>query len=311
MNSRASTEVRKSPQSVKSLENLRQRVERLLSPNARRRISPAQIQLDLLDTFRPEESISSPTKNIGEFLGFLADSLPDGDVYLFGGVLRDLALLGARGFSSDVDLVVEGDWLECVRYLDHLRARRNKFGGYRLKISGWDVDIWNARETWAIRQGLVDYESILSLTSTTVLNWDAILMNWKTKNFVCRHDYLEQVQSRTLDIVLESNPDPLGMNVRVLRHLCSKDAKSLTSRAIVYLADSTAEFSLQELLNREVRSYGRSIIEPQVYRFFANIKANEMLDLRERIEISEETTRREFGALPEIELTSSMCRGRG
>jgi hypothetical protein len=261
--------------------------------------------LGLTDTFRPEESIVSPTTNIVHFLDFLTDSMPDGDVYLFGGLLRDLALLGARGFNSDVDLVVEGNWLECIQYLEHMRAHRNKFGGYRLKVGEWDVDVWNARETWAIRQGLVKYAGIQSLTETTVLNWDAILMNWRTKNFVHKDNYLDQIQSRVLDIVLEQNPDPKGMAVRVFRHLCLKDAASLTSKAIIYLANSTALFSLQDLFEREIKSYGKSVIEPLLYKFCAHLKANEGLDMTQRITVAGEHTRRELGVIPQLDLNAS------
>lgn len=287
---------------VKSLDNLRQRLERLLSPSAKERRTSRQIPLDLQHTFRPEELITRPTASIIEFLDFLTDSLPDGELYLFGGVLRDLALVGARGFSSDIDLVVEGDWAECTKYLDRIGAQRNKFGGYRTEIGGWEIDIWNAKETWAIREGLVEYKSILSLTETTVLNWDAILMNWRTKSFVCKHDYLEQTQARVLDIVLEKNPDPEGMAVRVFRHLCAKDAKSLTPRAVAYLADCTSSFSFQELAARELKSYGKSIISPAFYRFCIHLKENERLDMGRRIDLAGRLTKNELGAIPQFEL---------
>ncbi len=130
---------------------------------------------------------------IAEFLDFITAALPDGDVYLFGGVLRDLALLGNKGFDSDIDLVVEGNWHDCARYLESYGAAKNKFGGFRLSVDGWPIDIWNARETWAIKQGLVEYRSIFSLTETTVLNWDAILMNWRTRLFIHRPNYLERL----------------------------------------------------------------------------------------------------------------------
>jgi hypothetical protein len=177
------------------------------------------------------------------FLIFSSRPLPEGDVYLFGGVLRDLALLGGRGFNSDIDVVVEGDWASCTRYLDHLGARRNKFGGYRLEVATWKVDIWNARETWAISHGLVQYNGIAALTKTTVLNWDAVF------NETGGHEHLSFVTIILmtsgighLDVVLEQNPNPAGMAMRVFRHLCLKEALSITPKAITYLANCTALF---------------------------------------------------------------------
>ncbi len=73
------------------------------------------------------------------------------------------------------------------------------------------------------KQGFTPYIRIASLTETTVLNWDAILMNWRTGAFVCREGYLEDLRERRFDVVLVTNPNPLGMTVRVFRHLCSKE----------------------------------------------------------------------------------------
>lgn len=278
--------------------NLRKRVERLLSQGPRRLEIEHQLGLDLNDTFRDEEVIKLPTRSITEFLDFLTDSLPEGDVYLFGGVLRDLALLGGRGFNSDIDVVVEGDWGSCTKYLEHLGARRNKFGGYRLEVALWKVDIWNAKETWAISRGLVQYRGIASLTETTVLNWDAILMNWRTKAFILRDNYLDHIKERHLDIVLEQNPNPAGMAMRVFRHLCLKEALSISHRAITYLANCTAFFSLEDLSDREIRSYGKSVINPAMYRYFQHIKTNEHLEMGERLKVSGELTRMDTGELP-------------
>lgn len=283
---------------VTSVENLRGRVARLLLQPSKRSTPNRQLALDLPDGFRQEDSISLPTKSIASFLDFLTDALPDGDAYLFGGVLRDLALLGGRGFDSDIDVVVEGDWSSCTRYLDHLGAHRNKFGGYRLEVATWKVDVWSAKETWAIRQGLVKYRGIASLTETTVLNWDAILMNWRTRAFIFRQGYFDEIQARILDIVLEQNPDPEGMVVRVFRHLCLKDAKSVTSKALIFLADATATYSLQVLTEREVKSYGKSIIDPAIYRYFQHVKANEHLEIACRIEVAGDLTKAELGEIP-------------
>src|SRR5690606_14591908 len=144
---------------------------------------------------------------------------------------RDLALLGRKGFASDIDIVVEGEWDELSQYLKKIGAAKNKFGGFRLFAGDWPVDIWSAEETWAIRQGLGPYQSIRSLTKTTVLNWDAVLMDWRSRRFVCDDDYLTNLNNRSLDVVLKENPNPRGMAVRVFRHLSAKDARRLTRSA--------------------------------------------------------------------------------
>ncbi len=256
---------------VESLDNLRERVDRLLRRRQKPHEPTRQLDLGIIDGPRPESSIGHPSKSIAEFLDFITAALPDGDVYLFGGVLRDLALLGNKGFVSDIDLVVEGNWHDCARYLESYGAAKNKFGGFRLSVDGWPIDIWNAPETWAIKQGLVEYRSIFSLTETTVLNWDAILMNWRTRLFIHRPNYLERLRARVLDIVLENNPNPLGMAVRVFRHLSLKDARKVTVAAAEYLSQSANRYSFDLIHESELRSYGNSVVEQKTHRFFKHL----------------------------------------
>lgn len=253
--------------SAASLEVLRSRVRRLFSTSRLAR-DPRQQELPLhFDS--SVGIISLPQDSLAGFVDFLSAALPQGDIYLFGGVLRDLALFGRRGFNSDVDIVVDGDWVGFARYLERLDAKRNKFGGYRLFAGEWPIDIWNAADTWAVKQGLVPYTGVQSLIATTVLNWDAILMNWRTKRFICGPNYLQDLRSRALDIVLEDNPNPLGMAVRVFRHLSAKDARSVSRSAVSYLERCTRTYSYDQLVGAELASYGNSVIEPVVYRFFA------------------------------------------
>lgn len=281
------------PNPVDSFENLRERVERFLRAPIRRSSARDQFSLNFPPSTSHKRDGISPRNNVGEFLAFMTDAVPDGDIYLFGGVLRDLALLGRRGFNSDIDLVVDGDWGHCIPYLESLGARRNKFGGYRLEVANWPIDIWNAKETWAIKQGLVEYLGISSLTKTTVLNWDAILMNWRTRNFIYRDGYLNELRARELDIVLEQNPNPLGMAVRVFRHLGMKDATKVTSTAAEYLANCTSRYSFDEIKDSEINSYGNSAIEPGMYRFFEEFKKNEKMEMRTRFEATCESLKRQ------------------
>ncbi|HFD32136.1 MAG TPA: hypothetical protein ENJ28_05425 [Gammaproteobacteria bacterium] len=264
---------------VDSEVNLRGRVDRLFRETSR--VHPVERQVNLgLAPAGSSICIEQDTITLPWFLDFVTDALPSGDVYLFGGVLRDLALSGKKGFNSDVDLVVEGDWDHLVAYLRKFGAELNKFGGYRLAIGEWPVDIWHAESTWAIRHGLVKYQGISSLTATTVLNWDAILMNWRTKSFIFRHGYFEDIGMRRLDIVLEENPNPLGMLVRVLRHLYLKDAMQITIRAVRYIAKQTKIYSYKQLKDAELKSYKNSIIEHKIYNFFHLIDVSDRMDIR-------------------------------
>lgn len=282
------------PKPVGSIENLRDRVERLLYDSVKSPKNQDQLSLDLTGASATAQKINYPGNNIAEFLNFITAAMPDGDVYLFGGIIRDIALLGRRGFNSDIDLVVEGNWTHFVTYLESLNAKKNKFGGYRLMVGEWPVDIWNAKETWAIKQGLVQYKGIASLTETTVLNWDAILMNWRTRSFIYRKNYFEDMRSRTLDIVLEDNPNPLGMFIRVLRHLCLKNAEKISPAAARYLAKNTKNYSYDEIKSFEINSYNNSMIELPIYRFFEHIDTSEYQDIKNQFSVAGDIVKREL-----------------
>lgn len=249
-------------------DHLRSRVVRLIGNASRGR--DAQEQADLFDNpyiVADKRNVSAPTASMHEFLDYVCDALPLGELYLFGGVLRDMAMFGRRGFASDIDLVVEGDWRHLTRYLEKLGASRNRFGGFRLYVEGCPVDIWAACETWAIREGLVSYRGIESLTRTTILNWDAILFNWRTRVVICPPNYFSDIQRCLMDVVLTKNPNPLGAAVRAFRHLCSKEAE-LTENAARYLGDAARCYSHEAIVRKEIASYPGRMIDPVVLRFF-------------------------------------------
>lgn len=278
---------------IESFVNLRERVDRFFRVAKKRRTTSSQLTLSLLTESENQIEDTDPNSNVTNFISFLSDATPNGELYLFGGILRDIALFGRRGFSSDIDIVAEGDWQSCEEYIQSKGAQKNKFGGYRLYIGKWPIDIWNARNTWAISKGLVKYSGIASLTETTVLNWDAILMNWRTRNFIARDGYLESIKERKLDVVLKENPNPMGMAVRVFRHICMKEPRQITPRAIEYLAECTTNYSFEDLQQSEIRSYGNTIIEYAYYRWFELLLSAEKLEFSDRVRVATNSLRDE------------------
>ena len=248
--------------------DLRERVSKMLMPRLRHNNRQGQLNLfgdaPVMDC---GAHIATPMSSIAEFLDFVYRSLPTGDLYLFGGILRDLALYGAENFTSDIDLVVESDWIDVTRYLESRGATRNRFGGLRLLVDGRPIDIWNAQDTWAIREGFVAYRGIGSLTKTTILNWDAILLNWRTQQIVCDRNYFRQLGNGVLDVVLADNPNPLGAVVRAFRHMCLHEARVLTVSAARFLREAVNRYSQDAIVESEINSYGKSVIDPAVLTF--------------------------------------------
>ena len=194
-------------------------------------------------------------------------------------------MFGARGFRSDFDVVVDGSWGHVINYLYGVGAVRNRFGGYRLCVGGSDVDVWAARDTWAIKEGLVQYQGIESLLKTTILNWDAILMDWRTKEILCGTLYFDEIRTRTMDIILEANPNPLGAAVRAFRHFCLKDAKSITVATARYLSHASKFYGSQVILVAERTSYIDCAIEQDVLNFFSQLDTNSTRRIREQFSL--------------------------
>ena len=263
--------------------DLRSRIVRLIGNTSLSR--EIQVQADLFENpyiVEDKRSISTPTESVHEFLDYVCDSVPTAELYLFGGILRDVAMSGGKEFSSDFDLVVEGDWDHLTRHLEKLGASRNRFGGFRLNVERWPVDIWAARETWAIREGLVPYRDIESLTRTTILNWDAILLNWRTRVVICPPNYFSDIRRCLMDVVLPENPNPLSAAMRVFRHLCSKEAE-LTMGAARYLGNAARRYSPEEIARTEIASYPNRVIDPAVLRFFEQLDTSSDAAMRHQL----------------------------
>lgn len=142
-----------------------------------------------------------------------------GNLYLIGGVLREYRDRGALRDLRDIDIIIdvrEQDvWKEI---LDRYLPKKNSFGGYKLVCSALIVDIWPLEETWAYREGYVvckPEEYVMNLPKTVFLNLDAIIYDFN-KDIWYDEKYLEAMNSRVIDVVLEKNPRILLNIVRAM-----------------------------------------------------------------------------------------------
>lgn len=203
------------------------------------------------------ESNNSGRKQVSLIANQLASL---GQVYLFGGAIRDIALDGMRNFYSDLDFVVDASPKHLDQLLNKLSktysVKRNKFGGYRLKCDKWWLDIWALSNTWAFSAGKVSPNNQASqLLNTTILNWDAILYQVVEHKLVYKTDYFAQLSQGRLDLVLADNPNPKGAYVRVLRTLVSKKVECISYQLAQYLLAREKEFSYAELLDYEAQHF--------------------------------------------------------
>lgn len=200
--------------------------------------------------FDPE---SKTRQDLCQFLNTLSDKI---DVYIYGGVIRDIALHGVASFKSDIDIVFTGNETALDPIWGAYGAQRNNFGGRRLSVGHWQVDIWSAESTWAFKEGYKQFESIESMLDTTITNWDAILYHWKDEKIICKADYFKDLSNCYLDVVLDKNPNALGMYTRIMRYCAGKAAAKEVSPRVVHLLKLAFEtYSKRELLEYEERSF--------------------------------------------------------
>ncbi|MFP6844040.1 MAG: hypothetical protein VB958_02370 [Thalassolituus sp.] len=207
-------------------------------------------------------------KALNEMISKLGES---GEVYVFGGVLRDIALKGVGRFDSDIDLVIDSSETPLIDIIQKYCPERNKFGGYRFIHDRWRVDIWNVKDTWAFRNGLVEYKGVESLLSTTISNWDRILYRWSDRRLIVPDEYFRDLADGFLDVILTSNPNKIGLYAKLLKCYFEKNARILSPLASVLLLSAVEELTYEQIKSYELSAYGRSYVNEVA---FENLKKN-------------------------------------
>jgi hypothetical protein len=160
-----------------------------------------------------------------------------GQVFIFGGALRDIALEGNRRAPNDIDIVVRAERKELLpRLMQERSAIRNRFGGYRFTAGGWKFDAWLFEDTWAFRAGFVQPAHAEDLLKTTFFDWDAIAYEVSRARLIFRETYFDAIASGVVDINLPENPNPYGTALRALRIFKSGRAR-LSGRLARYVID--------------------------------------------------------------------------
>lgn len=169
--------------------------------------------------------------------------------------MRDLALHGTAAHPADIDLVVEIDGdQDIAEFLAPYQPRRNRFGGFRFQSERWSFDVWRVQDTWAVREGLVQANSLDDLVRTTFFDWDALLYVHRSGSVTALPDYFERLASRVVDINLPQNPNPLGNLVRALRILVLGRAL-LGSRLMAFVWNQFGQVDDDAILAAESSSF--------------------------------------------------------
>lgn len=186
-------------------------------------------------------------------------------VSIFGGMIRDIARNGKRGFRSDVDLVIDAPAEKVKELANRLAAKPNLFGGFGYTSTRWEIDFWALETTWAHKHGHIKASSIDDLMEGTFFDWDAAHYDIKSRKLHFQSGYLERIRSRTLGVNLIKTPSAVGNAVRAVRRVLLWDLKA-SQDLLDFVEQVVSDEGLEALSHYENRKYQRSVCEVYVER---------------------------------------------
>lgn len=187
---------------------------------------------------------SRKTSSQALLVDFVEKTFADCDPYIFGGVIRDLGLNTLRKFSSDIDIVYEGELnLQNIP----INTFRNKFGGYRTTYGKWVIDFWKIEETWAFKNGLYKYESPESILKTTITNLESAIFDIKRKKLICSERYLNDIKDRYIEINNTVSPNRKNTLIKIIVTIYKKEIELCNPNVLNFFNEVIVDFETEEL----------------------------------------------------------------
>ncbi len=179
--------------------------------------------------------------------------------FLFGGLLRDILILGLRQGPRDIDVVIaNGSSEELAQALQPYIRRHTRFGGLQLELRRWHFDIWPLHTTWAFLHDRNLAPTPENLPRTTFLNVEAVAVELEPRGEIGKiveNGFFEAVRLRTLDINFEENPYPALAAVRSLA-TATKLRYSISPRLGRYILEIKNRVGSEALVAAQDSHYG-------------------------------------------------------
>lgn len=132
------------------------------------------------------------------------------DVFIFSGVIRNF-VINKKYSIRDLDIVLNNNKEEVDFFLKVFNYTKNSFGGYKVHINDLKIDIWFIDDTWAIKNNKVKSPLLFNsynLPNTAFFNFSSIIFNFNNKSFISSQNFINFINKREIDLVLEENPYP-------------------------------------------------------------------------------------------------------
>lgn len=182
-----------------------------------------------------------------------------GEWALVGGAVRDWGL-GRK--ARDLDVVVNGDADSLADMIERFSPMRNSYGGYRVAIAGWDIDVWALESTWAFSTGRFARTDFEAFAQSTFFNVDSGVYLWERDSLV-ECGLLDGLRERVLEVSFPYNPRLDMCAARALR-LRERYQLRMGPRILSLVSDQRDVLSASDELGAwQVRRYGRRHVAPQ------------------------------------------------
>ncbi len=190
---------------------------------------------------------------------------------LFGGVVRDLIVLGGRYYPRDVDVVLQNTTTdELMTEFSSYEYKVNRFGGLHLNVNRWTFDVWPLEKTWAFANNISIPPIPEYLPMTTFLDVEAIAVTLNGPDRVgsiYSNGFFQAVERRCIGINYADNPFPELCAVRAIITAC-KLRFGVSPDLAKYFVRAVREHNASDLVSIQERHYGKVILRASDIRLF-------------------------------------------
>lgn len=192
------------------------------------------------------------------------------EVYVFSGVIRDF-LTGDYSGVRDLDFVLVDD--NYFKRLATLLAKKNivkmhfnQFGGIKMEIGAYHIDIWRIQDTWGIRdKGLK--ATVDSLIDSAFFNFQAIVYSLRENRFIYHVDFCQFLNTRVMDVVYDRNPN-IPLCIVNVCHYWALYRYYISHRLACWLKEHYMEN--MELYSVQLRHFGQILYTKEFISKFMN-----------------------------------------
>jgi len=144
-----------------------------------------------------------------DVISFIDTLLKQTEVFIFSGIIRDYFVNSESKKFRDIDIIIEEN-LRIEEMFVNINYQKNSFGGYKIQIDNFTIDLWVIKKTWALNNGQLKFEFdfINQLPKTTFFNFSSVLYSLNDKKFIIGVDFLRFIRDKKIEIVSDKNPLP-------------------------------------------------------------------------------------------------------